>query len=68
MMSASSQPRGRGFDLRRAIDSFNAHAALVKMEAANPTLRGNPVWWLIRAETFELFAQSMEGPHNAHMD
>lgn len=42
-------------NMERAELAFATHTALVKMEAADPTLRDNPYWTMLRQDAWEQF-------------
>ena len=45
---------------RRADDALAAHAALLRAELADPTLRANPCWTVLRQDAFEQWAKAFE--------
>lgn len=44
-----------GMDERKAREAFDVHAALLKAERADPALRNNPHWTILRQDAFETF-------------
>lgn len=40
--------------------AFAAHTALLAAEVANPALRDNPCWTLLRQEAFDQFASAYQ--------
>lgn len=38
--------------------AFEAHAALLVAEAANPSLSNNPAWTVLRQDAYERFASA----------
>lgn len=46
---------------RRAADAYEAHAALLRTEAANPSLLKNPFWVIMRQDAYEQFAIAFAG-------
>ena len=49
------------FDEARAAYAYEAHTALLDQERRYPDLRENPVWQLIRADTYEQFVEAFGG-------
>jgi hypothetical protein len=47
-------------DPRQALDAFAVHAALLRAERAEPSLRENPRWILIRMDAAEAFVVEFE--------
>lgn len=47
-------------DAEKADHAFRAHMALVNAEKADPKLKDNPHWTLLRQEAFERFAEAFE--------
>jgi hypothetical protein len=45
-----------GVDERKARDAFDVHAALLKAERDDPSLKANPHWTIIRQDAFEAFS------------
>lgn len=43
-----------------ADSAYEAHAELVKLEAANPRLKANPYWKALRDAAYARFKASME--------
>ena len=48
--------RVRQPDETRAMQAQEAHYAIVRATAAQPSLRANPFWTLIRQDAYERFA------------
>lgn len=48
-------------DSNLADDAFEVHCALIRAEQANPTLRQNPHWTILRMEAYAEFALAMRG-------
>lgn len=46
------------YDHAHAARAYDVHAALVKAEARNPTLRDNPQWTILRADAYDRFAMA----------
>lgn len=44
----------------RAALAFEVHVALLRMELANPKLKENPFWLMLRRDSFEEFYVAME--------
>lgn len=49
------------YNERQATEAFRAHAALLKAERLNPTLRRNPYWTMLKQDAFEAFSAAFEG-------
>lgn len=43
----------------KACDAFAVHAALLRAETLDSTLRGNPQWTMMRQDAYERFALYM---------
>lgn len=54
------KPRVIHFDQQRAHDAYMAHIALLMAERADPMLKKNPVWTMLRQDAFELFVNAYE--------
>ena len=48
------------YDAQKAESAFMAHKALIRAEQANPSLKDNPDWTLLRLEAFERFSEAFE--------
>ncbi|WP_298165075.1 hypothetical protein [Novosphingobium sp.] len=47
-------------DEQRAALAFEVHAALLRTEATNPKLKENPLWLILRQDSFEEFYVAMD--------
>ena len=48
------------YNKRAAAECFAAHQALVQTERANPALRSNPHWVMLRQDAYERFSLAYE--------
>ena len=44
----------------RATLAFEVHAALLRTEVLNPKLKNNPLWLILRQDSFEEFYVAMD--------
>lgn len=47
-------------DHRKASDAYAVHSALLRAERANPELRENPQWTILRQDAFERFSEAFK--------
>lgn len=45
---------------RNAMNAFEVHSALVRMENRDRTLKRNPVWQCLRMDAYEAFVRAFE--------
>lgn len=48
------------YDEAKASAAYLAHIALLAQERADPTLKDNPAWTILRQDAFEMFMNAYE--------
>lgn len=49
------------YDEAKASAAYLAHVALLKAERDDPSLKNNPVWTMLRQDTYEMFRRAYDG-------